>query len=61
MTASICKKGVPKNFAKFTVKHHKGPQACNLSKRESGTGVFLRILRHFKNPFFHRIPLGGCF
>ena len=33
MTATISKKGVPKNFAKFTVKHHKGPQACNFIKK----------------------------
>ena len=30
-------------------------------KRDSGTGVFLRILRNFQEHFFYRTPLDGCF
>ena len=29
-----------------------GLQACNLLKRDSNTGVFLLILRNYKNTFF---------
>ena len=30
-------------------------------KRDSGTGVFLWILRNFQEHFFYRTPLDGCF
>ena len=44
----FCKKGVRRNFAKFTGKHlcqsfffKKVASACNFIKKNSGTGVFL--------------------
>ena len=38
-------------------------EACNFIKNEagSGTGVFLRILRNFKECLFYRTPLEGYF
>ena len=50
------KKGVLRNFAKFTGKHQ--CQNCLrpatlLKKRDSGTGVFLWILRNSKNTSFY--------
>ena len=52
----FCKKGIPKNFPKFTGKHLcqslfftkvAGLTPATLLKRDSGTGVFLQILRNF--------------
>ena len=53
----FCKKGVLRNFAKFTGKHLCQSLFFNkvaglrsttlLKKRDSGTGVFLRILPNF--------------
>ena len=42
------KKGVLKNFAKFTWKH---PRPVTLLKRDSSTGAFREIWRHLKNSF----------
>ena len=52
----LCKKGVPRNFAKFTGKHMcqsllfnklAGLRLATSLKRDSGTGVFLWTLRSF--------------
>ena len=42
-TEVFCKKGVLRNFAKFTGKHlYQSLQACNfILKNNSGTGLFL--------------------
>ena len=54
------KKGVPRNFAKFTGKH-----LCQIpfliKMQVSGTGVFLWILQIFYEHLFYRAPLGDCF
>ena len=42
----FCKKGVLRNFAKFTGKHL-CLRPATLLKKDSGTGVFLRILQNF--------------
>ena len=64
------KKGVPKNFSKFTGKHlYQSFFLTNLHaldlqlylKRYSGTGVFLWILRKFYEHLFYRIPPDDCF
>ena len=54
----FCKKCVPRNFAKFTRKH-----LCQklYLKRDSGTGVFLWILRNFYEHLFLQNTSGGCF
>ena len=51
------KKDVLKNFAKFTRKHlyQENTTASNVIKnRNSGTGVFLRILQNFYEHLFYR-------
>ena len=52
------RKGVLRNFTKFTGKHH---EPATLLKRDSSTGVFLWILRSFQEHLFHRAPLDDCF
>ena len=59
----LCKKAVLRNFAKFTGKHMCQSLVFNkvaglrlYQKRDSGTGVFLWILRNSS-----RTSLGGCF
>ena len=57
----FCKKGVLKNFEKFTRKHLCQSLFFNKNlqlywKRDSGAVVFLWILRILKNTFFHRTP-----
>ena len=51
------KKGVFKNFAKFTGKHpcqslFFAAWGLQLLKRESGTGVFCDLVKFFRTPFF---------
>ena len=54
------RKGVLRNFANFTGKHL--CQSLYFNKiRESGTGVFLWILRNFWQHLFYRTSLGDCF
>ena len=51
----FCKKGVLRNFAKFTGKHL--PQACEFIKKESLAQVFFcEICEIYKNTFFYRTP-----
>ena len=59
------KKGVLKNLAKFTEKHRCqglffneviGTACIFINKRYCGTGVFLWLLRIFKNTFIYRTP-----
>ena len=38
-----------------------GPRPASLLKRDSGTSVFLRILRNFQEHIFYRTPLDNCF
>ena len=61
----FCKKGVLRNFAKFTGKHlcqslfiNKvvGLRPATLIKKDSGTGVFLLILGNFQKHRFYRTP-----
>ena len=47
----FCKKNILGNLAKFTEKH----------SHQTGTSVFLWILRIFKNLFFFRANLNDCF
>ena len=59
------KKGVLKNFAKFTGKHLCQSLFFNkvdatLLKQNSGTGDFAWILRNFQDYFFHSTPLDDC-
>ena len=62
----FCKKGVLKNFAKFTEKHlcqglsliKKRP--ATLLKRDSSTRVFLWICEISKNTFCYKTPLGAA-
>ena len=58
-----CKKGILKNFAKFTGKHLCKSLFFNklYSKRDPGTGVFLWILRNFLEHLFYRTSPGDCF
>ena len=49
------RKGVLRNFAKFTGKH-----LCQ-SLFFTGTGCFLRVLRKFLEHLFHRAFLDDCF
>ena len=37
------------------------PPACNFKKRDSGTGVYLWILRKFQEQLFCRTSPGDCF
>ena len=53
-------KGVRRNFAKFTGKHLCLSLKLYL-KRDSGTGVFLLILRNFLEHLFCRTSANGCF
>ena len=47
------KKGVAKNFTKFSVKYlRQRLRPATLLKRDCGTGVFLRVCEIFKNTFF---------
>ena len=64
----VCIKSVFKSFAKFTWKHlwqsflfHKiaSSGTITLSKRDSGAGVFLSILRNFSNHIFYKTPVNG--
>ena len=66
----FCRKGFHRNFAKFTGKHlcwspflNKVAvlKACNFVKKDSGTGVFLWILRNFLEHLFLQNTSGGCF
>ena len=51
----FCKKGVLRNFTKFTGKHL---WACNFIKKETLTQVFCcEFCEISKNTFFHRTPL----
>ena len=52
------KKGVLKNYAKFTGKHLAWPEAWNFIKKETLAQVFsCEFCEIFKNAFFHRTPL----
>ena len=58
----LCKKGAPRNFAKFTGKHLCQclffPEACNFIKKETLAQVFpCEFCEISKNIFFHRTPL----
>ena len=59
------KKGVLRNFAKFTGKHLCQRLFCNslqpYLKIVSGTDVLLWILRNFWEHFFYRTPPDNCF
>ena len=64
------KKGVLKNFAKFTGKYLcrslffnkvKSLKPATLLKRDSGTGVFLWNWWNFQDYLFDRTPPGDCF
>ena len=66
----FCKKGALRNFAKFTVKHLcqslffnkvAGLRRQLYWKRDSGTGLFLRILRNFEEHLFSKNTSGGSF
>ena len=55
-----------RNFTKFTGKHLRqslffSKVAESLLKRDSGTGVFLWILRNFREHLFYRTPPEDCF
>ena len=56
----LVKKGVLRNFAKFTGKHMFQKlffyKVVTLLKKKSGTGIFLRICEISKNTFFYRTP-----
>ena len=69
----FCKKGVLRNFTKFTGKHlcqsfsfnkAAGPEACNFIKKETLAQVlsceFCEISKK-ENIFFHRTPLVAVF
>ena len=61
---------VLRNFVKFTGKHLRQglsfnkvaglTQTCNFIKKDSGTGIFLWILRNFKQHLFYRTSPGDC-
>ena len=64
------KKGVPRNFTKFTGKHlSQGPffnkaadlRFATLLKKDSGAGVFLWILQNLYKHFFLQNTYGGFF
>ena len=64
------RKGVLRNFAKFTGKHLcqsfffnkiAGSGLQLYQKRDSGTGSFLPVLRNFYEHLFKKTPLGDCF
>ena len=57
----FCKKGVLKNFAKFTGKPLCQSRFFNrvtghFMKKETGTGFFLRILQNFQGRLFYGTP-----
>ena len=63
------KKGVLRNFTKFTGKQLRQSlffnkvadlKSVTLLKTDSGTGVFLRILRNFQEHLFYRTTLKDC-
>ena len=53
------KKGVLRNFAKSQENTWATVSFLRDSERDSGTGVFLWILRNFSEHLFYRITLGG--
>ena len=53
------RKGVLRNFAKFTGKHLR--QSHCFKKRDSGPGVCLWILENFSDHLFYRTRLSDCF
>ena len=64
------KTGVLKNLGKFIGKHLcwclflkmlQALRAAILLKRDSNTGVILRLLLNFLNTFFYRIPAAAAF
>ena len=62
------RKGVLRNFEKFTGKHlcqslfFCRPEACNFIKKETLAQVFsCEFSKISKNTFFYRTPLGDCF
>ena len=65
----FCKKGVLKNFAKFTEKHlcqslffNKNAGAtCNFIKKETLTQMFPVNFAKFLRTPFYRTPLDNCF
>ena len=66
----FCKKGVLRNFAKFTGKYLyqrlfldkvAGLRPATLLKKDSGTGVFLWILQNLQEHLFLQNTSGGCF
>ena len=66
----FCKKGILRNFAKFTGKNLSqslffnkvaGLRFATLLKKDPCTGVFLWILRNFQEHLFYRTPLDYCF
>ena len=70
ITDVFCKKGVLRNFTKFTWKHLCWSLFFNkvadlrpetLLKRDSNTGVFRWILWNFLRTRFLQNPYGGCF
>ena len=55
----LCKKGVLRNFAKFTGKHM---CFCNFVKKEAlAHEISCELCEISKNGFFYRAPLGDCF
>ena len=61
----FCKKGVLANFAKFLRKFLRQSlffnKVAGYWKRDSGTDVFLWILRNFEEHVFYRTPPSDCF
>ena len=59
----VCRKGVPRHSAKFTVKHLcPRPQAATLLKKETEAQVFLcECCVISENTLFYRTPPGDCF
>ena len=62
------REGALENFEKFTRKHfcqslflNKVAFGLQLYLRDPDPGVFLRILRNFKEHLFYRTPLDDCF
>ena len=60
---ALYKKGVLRNVSKLTGKHLCQSLFCNkvAGLWDSGTGVFLWILRNFSEKLFYRTRLGNCF
>ena len=63
----FCKKGVLRNFAKFTGKHlcqslfFSRPQPCNFIKKGAVAQVFsCEFCEISRSTFFYRTPLGEC-